>query len=248
MAVQSYCFRGFKDCAAVARMTRQIGVASIDLCSIHVDFDKPQTFDAVIETYRDEGVEIVSIGVEQIGTDEAKARHRFDFLKRCGAGVMNVDFSPDDVPHCYRLAESLADEYDMRLAIHNHGGRHWLGSAQMLRHVLGRTSRRIGLCLDTAWALDSGADPVEMVKQFGNRLYAVHIKDFVFDRARRPEDVVVGSGNLDLSSFRAALDEVDFNGPSVLEYEGDVDDPVPTLRQCVDVVRREAGHSPSARD
>jgi sugar phosphate isomerase/epimerase len=247
LAVQSYCFRGFKDGAAVARMTRQIGVAAVELFTGHADFDQPQAFDTVIETYRGAGVEIVSIGVERIGTDETKARRRFEFLRRCGVALMSVDFSPDDAPRCYLLAESLADEYDVRLAIHNHGGRHWLGSAQMLGHVLARTSPRIGLCLDTAWALDAGEDPVEMVKRFGDRLYAVHVKDFVFDRARRPRDAVIGTGNLDLSALCDALHEVKFDGPAILEYEGDVDDPVPALRQCVEVVQREATRSPSAR-
>ena len=37
----------------------------------------------------------------------------------------------------------------------------------MLQHVFGMTSDRIGLCLDTAWAIDSRLDPVKMVTQFG---------------------------------------------------------------------------------
>jgi len=39
------------------------------------------------------------------------------------------------------------------LVIHNHGGRHWLGSAQMLAAVFAQTGPAIGLTLDTAWAL-----------------------------------------------------------------------------------------------
>jgi sugar phosphate isomerase/epimerase len=107
----------------------------------------------------------------------------------------------------------------------------------MLRHVFKTTSPRIGLCLDTAWALDSGEDPVKMTREFGGRLYGLHVKDFVFDRAGKPEDVIVGTGNLDLSGLVEACREVDFNGYAVLEYEGDVENPVPAVRKCVEAVR-----------
>ena len=75
---------------------------------------------------------------------------------------------------------------------------------------------------------------------FGERLYGVHIKDFVFDRAGKPEDVVVGTGNLDLPGLFKAMAEVSFNGSPILEYEGDIENPVPALRQCVEAVRKEA--------
>ena len=137
------------------------------------------------------------------------------------------------------VAQDLADRYDIKLAIHNHGGRHWLGSSEALRHVFAETGPRIGLCLDTAWALDAHEDPLGMATEFGTRLYGLHIKDFVFDRAGKPEDVVVGSGNLDLAELRRVLQAVDFVGYAVLEYEGDVDNPVPALTECVKAVRRE---------
>ena len=236
--VQTYCLRGFKSNEQVAQIVGQLELASIELCGVHVDFDAPDTFDAAIEAYRGNNIEITCIGPERITSNEVAARHRFEFARLCGARFMSVDFLPGDVPACYRLAEKLADEYDVRLAIHNHGGGHWLGSAQMLEHVLGQTSPRIGLCLDTAWALDAGDDPIEMARRFGERLYGVHIKDFVFDQARKPEDVVVGRGNLDLAALQRVLDEVDFQGYAVLEYEGDVDNPVAALHQCVEAVRQ----------
>jgi sugar phosphate isomerase/epimerase len=65
----------------------------------------------------------------------------------------------------------------------------------------------------------------------------VHVKDFVFDRAGKPSDVVVGQGNLDLHAFLKTLGEINFDGYFTLEYEGDVNDPVPSTRQCVQAVR-----------
>ena len=88
------------------------------------------------------------------------------------------------------------------------------------------------------------AKVVELVKANGLNaieLCGVHVKDFVFDRAARPEDVVVGTGNLDLPAFQQKLTEVGFTGPAILEYEGDVDDPVPALTECVAAIRGIAG-------
>jgi len=239
LSVQSFCFRGTRDNAAVAAMVKACGLSAIELCGVHADFQKPETFAGVVRTYRDTGVVVVSSGVNGISGDEAKDRPLFEFLKAAGARCMSVDFGLDDFGARLRSAERLAEEFDVRLGIHNHGGRHWLGSSQALRWVFSQCGPRVGLSLDTAWALDAGEDPVKMIEEFGSRLHLVHLKDFVFDRARRPEDVVVGSGNLPLPKVAAALGKDGFRGELVLEYEGDVANPVPALAECVLAIERE---------
>jgi sugar phosphate isomerase/epimerase len=231
--VQSYCYRHFKDNAKVAELVKESGLDRIELCAVHVDFNDEASFDGVIDTYKKAGVQIASIGVEGFADNEPAERKRFEFAKKAGAKVITCSFAIDKTPGCYRTAEKLAEKYGIPLAIHNHGGRHWLGSAAVLKHVFSQTSEVIGLCIDTAWALDSGENPVAMAEQFADRLYGVHIKDFVFDRARKPEDVVVGTGNLDLPKLAAVLRSTQTVGSCVLEYEGDVENPVPAMKKCV---------------
>lgn len=233
-AVQSWCFRAFENNDTVAGLVNDIGLNGIELCAKHVDFADAGSYDRVIAAYRDADVDIVSIGVNKITGDESVDRHSFAFARAAGATHISVTFSPDTLDRALDSASRLADEYDVRLGIHNHGGHDWLGNAAMLSHVFGRSSDRIGLCLDTAWALDAGEDPIAMVRRFGDRLHAVHVKDFVFDRAGNPEDVVVGTGNLSLHDLEQALRECRFDGALILEYEGDVDNPVPALRSCVE--------------
>jgi sugar phosphate isomerase/epimerase len=67
--------------------------------------------------------------------------------------------------------------------VHNHGGKHWLGSSEALSYLFGRSSPRIGLCLDTAWCFDSGEDPLQWTEKFADRLVTVHLKDFVYTRS-----------------------------------------------------------------
>ena len=242
LAVQSFCFRHFKDNAVVADSVNAIGLSGIELCGVHVDFTEESTFDSVIETYRKADVQIIGIGVQSFQNRPADERKFFEFARRAGVHVISADFSINCVPDAYRSAEKLADEFDIQLAVHNHGGRHWLGSATSLSHVFEQTSDRIGLMLDTAWALDSGEDPLAMAEQFGNRMYGVHVKDFVFDQARKPADVVVGRGNLDLPGLVRILQAIDFQGATILEYEGDIENPVPALTQCVQEIRNVVEH------
>ncbi len=238
LGVQSYCFRGFNDNETTAEMVKETGLSGIELCGVHADFQKRDLFENVIKTYTDRGVEIMSTGVNRLSGNEDQDRPFFDFLRAAGAGYMSIDFGTDIIEKGFKDVEKLAEEYDVRLAIHIHGGRHWLGNSDTLRWIYGKTGRRIGLCLDTAWALDSGEDPAAMAREFSDRLHILHLKDFIFDKARRPEDVIIGSGNLDLGALAKVLEQTGFDGISILEYEGDVDNPAPVLKDCVSVIMR----------
>ena len=237
LALQSYCLRGFKDNRKAAQLVKECGLSGIEVWRGHIDFQDPSIYQEALAIYKSEGVELVSIGVNPITGDEATDRPIFEFARAAGIEVMSVDFKIDGITDSFRVAEHLADEYDVRLAIHNHGGRHWLGSSTALAWVFGQTSDRIGLSLDTAWAIDSRENPVEWVRQFGDRLYILHLKDFLYSPNREPEDVIVGTGNLSLADLDKALRDVAFDGAWVLEYEGDVDDPVPALKECVTAIK-----------
>ena len=176
-AVQSYCFRTIKDNATVAKATKDIGLNRIELCGVHCDFNKPETFASTIAIYKEAGVRIVSIGVESMTGDEAAMQKRFEFAQQAGAEHLSVNFSPDTFDKAHPIVQKLAERYDVRCGIHNHGGHHWLGNSEMLQYVFSKVGDRIGLCLDTAWALAAWQNPIEMVEQFGKRLGAVHLED-----------------------------------------------------------------------
>jgi inosose dehydratase len=231
LGIQSYCFRGFKALAEVLPRLKACGVSTVELSGVHGDFTRDA--DAMIAECRAAGVRIASIGVERFTGNVARERLLAEFMRKAGGSVIAVDFEPGAGADVFRAAERVADEFDLRLAIHNHGGRHWLGNTQMLAHVFARTSPRIGLCLDTAWALDAHEDPVAMAEKFADRLYGVHLKDFIFDRAGRQSDVVIGEGNLDLPKMLALLEANERTASVVIEYEGDIANPGPALTQCV---------------
>lgn len=238
--VQSYCFRHFKDNADVAAKVKEIGLDKIEICAVHADFNDPTAFEQVVKTYRDAGVQIVSLGVQTFTGDEAVERNWFECAKRAGAKYISAHFKIDTFTTAVPVAARLAEEYDMHIAIHCHGGYMFGGSPDVIKHLLALGGERIGLCIDTAWCMQIGpalGNPVQWVKDFAGQLYGVHYKDFTFDKNAQWQDVIVGTGTLDLPAFVAALNEANFAGFAVIEYEADVENPVPALSQCVNQMR-----------
>lgn len=222
IGVKSYSFRNITDNAEVAKVARRCGVATVDLSGCHVNYDEPDRWAGVIAGYRDAGVRLTGIGVVQAKPEEAWNRRFFEFAKLAEAGLISFSFPPDGHEVTLGLMAKLSDEYGMTLAIHNHGGYDWLGSSTMLNYMFKRCPKSIGLCLDTAWCLQTGEDPVKWLDLFGERLYGIHFKDFRFKpEGGRPLDTVVGKGALKLAEFLAKLKGLDFKGSAVVEYEGE---------------------------
>jgi sugar phosphate isomerase/epimerase len=239
LAVQSWCLRAFKSTEQVIEHLKALGLRNIELCREHCNFTDEAGFDDVIGRYRAAGINIVSLGVESFAGDLKKEEKYFKFAQKAGCRHITATFSVDHMPAALHAAEKLAEQYDINIAIHNHGGYDWLGNRKQLAHVFSQSGKRIGLCLDTAWALQAGENPITMAEQYVDRLYAVHLKDFVFDRAGRWLDVVIGEGNLDLA---AILQIIKIQAPqdckAIIEYEGDVENPAPALIRCVAAVRK----------
>ena len=233
LGVQSYCFRAFKTHEQLIRAVKSCGVDRVEIYPGHHDPVTQPDPDGVIRTFTDAGITISAFGVYKFRDDEAAARKVFEFAQAAGIPTISADLGPGGLA----LVERLCAEYGKEVAVHNHGRKHDLGAVAALERLFADASPNVGLCLDTAWMLDSGEDPLAVAERFQERLYGVHIKDFVFDRAGRPEDVIVGMGNLDLEGLAAFLIDIAYDGYLTLEYEGDVDNPVPATKQCVEAVR-----------
>lgn len=241
IAIQSWCYRHFKSLPEFIVQLKAAGVAATELCGVHGNFADPGSAGAVVEQFNRAGVAIVAIGVEYLSGDPAKDRPRFEWCRAAGVKHMSISFPPEAMFEGLKNIERLAEEFDMKLGIHNHGGYDWLGNPTILKYIFAHCGERIGLYLDTAWAMDAKQDAVKMADQFAERLHGVHVKDFVFDAAREPKDVIIGQGNLDLPKFVATLKQINFSGPLVIEYEGDEQNPVPALSECVKRLRSLVG-------
>lgn len=242
LGVQSYCFRHFKNNVEVAKKVTEIGLQNIEICAVHADFEKPEAFSEVVSTYRQAGVSIISIGVQ---TFEGKENERnwFECAAKAGARHISCHFRINNFLQAIPKVRALSREFGIRVGIHCHGGYMFGGQPDVLDYLIALGGPEIGLCIDTAWAMQIGphlGNPVEWAKKFSGRIYGIHYKDFIFGPMGQWKDVIVGEGNLDLPAFTKALKENDFDGMEVIEYEADPENPVPALTRCVDSMKTKA--------
>ncbi len=236
--VQSYCFREF-DNRQIAGMVRSLGLDKIEMCAVHADFNNLPAWREVAAIYSDEGISIPSIGVQTF-TGAASERDWFECAAAAGARHISAHFHVESYLAAIPQVVKWTQEFGIRVGIHCHGGYMFGGSPDVLRHLLALGTPGIGLCIDTAWAMQIGpnqGDPVKWAQEFAGQITGVHFKDFTFGPNGQWKDVIVGTGNLDLAGFVSALDAGGFDGVAVIEYEGDAHDPLPALRQCVESMR-----------
>ncbi len=237
--VQSWCFRHFQDNATVAQKVRGIGLDKIELCAVHADFSKPAAFGDIVSIYKNEGVSIISLGVQTFeGRDTEKAW--FECAAAAGAKHISAHFRIDSFLTAVPKVRAWCREFGMKAGIHCHGGYMFGGQPDVLRYLVSLGGPEIGVFIDTAWCMQIGPQlgkPVEWAKEFAGRITGVHYKDFTFAPNGQWKDVVVGTGNLDLPAFVQALDEGGFDGVAVIEYEADVENPDPALKRCVESMR-----------
>ena len=232
LSVQSWSLRGLEGNEAVVAALREMDITAIELSGVHVNYDN---CDQVIALYQNNGISISGFGVTGIRNDEASARKEFDLAKRLGLTAFAVDPDPDS----YDLIETLCREYGMKVGIHNHGKHHRYGFPDQLRAVFSKHSTNIGIWLDAAWALDAGFDPIDMANECKDRLYGVHLKDFIIS-ADETKEVIVGTGSLDLPGLLKTLNGMDYRGVISVEYELNEKNPVPDIIECIHNIRKVA--------
>jgi sugar phosphate isomerase/epimerase len=134
--------------------------------------------------------------------------------------------------------EKLVAEYDMRIAIHNHGpGTLYDKLDSVMQAVKGRDGR-IGVCVDCGHFMASGEDPIQCLLKLRDRVYGIHLKDIAEFGAKSP-NVVLGKGHLDVVSLFKTLRTIKFpaDGALSLEYEAYPDNPLDDLKACLAIVK-----------
>lgn len=238
LGVMSFVLRHWMRPDELIARTKEAGLFRIELWSGHFNRNDQQRLEEITSPCKEKGVKVTALGILPLTRDEESQRKLFELGKIAGVPVLSVDFPIDSVPESFPIAEKLAAEFDVNLAVHVEGGVHWLSNREALEWIFRQTGPRVGLCLDTGWFIDARQDPVEIARLFGDRLYNVHLKDFIYRRERKPVDVVLGEGLLDVPGVLGVLEEINYEGPVSLEYEGDKENPVPALKRCVQAVER----------
>ena len=121
--------------------------------------------------------------------------------------------------------EGLCKQYDMRIAIHNHGPDipYCFPTGESAFNMVKDLDARMGLCLDIGHDFRAGQNPADSIRKYGSRIYDMHIKNVKFD-AKKNIAVPMPRGDMDMWEIVKALVEVNYTGCCSLEYERDFKD------------------------
>jgi len=175
----------------------------------------------------------VCYGVVGFGNDEASARKVFAWGKEMG--LLNIVSEPSEAS--IPMLDKLAQEYDIKVAIHDHPKpSHYWHPDTVLKVCEGR-SKHIGFCADTGHWFRSDLNPIECLKKAEGRMFDMHFKDL--NAAKH--DVPWGTG---LCNARGMLEEVKRQGakPTIsIEYEhGSGPELRANVRKCVEWFNQQA--------
>jgi len=225
LGLASYTFRNFSRSQMIGFM-KQLNIFALNAKDVkdHLPMDAPQE-SAALEDYAAAGIKLHAAGAIYFEKNtDTDLRAKFEYCRRAGVGVI---VAGDPAPEALPRIEKFVKEYDIRIAIHNHGPEDtlWRSPVDVLRAVKGMDPR-IGCCIDVGHTVRAGADVVEAIHEAGRRLFNIHMKDLT-NFGSKESQVAVGDGTMPVRKMFEALIATKYDGFVDLEYEIHPDDPMP---------------------
>jgi sugar phosphate isomerase/epimerase len=225
LGLASYTFRNFTRDQMIGYM-KQLNVTALNCKDVkdHLPMDPTEEAKALAD-YASNGIKLHAAGTIYFPKDEDDdIRGKFEYCKRAGISVI---VAGDPEPGTLPRIEKFVKEYDIRLAIHNHGpeDKLWHSPLDVLKEVK-KYDPRIGCCIDIGHTVRAGTDVVKAIHEVGPRLYNMHAKDLTSFTSKESQ-VAVGDGIMPMREIFKALIKIKYNGFVDLEYEVHGDDPMP---------------------
>lgn len=237
LGMQSYSLRKYPVDQALKHM-QDLGVKSVEFSTGHFPLNStPEQIAELKQKTAAAGIKILAHGVNGFSKNHEANRRIFEFAKRVGVRNLSADPTED----AFDSLDKLVAEFDIRIAIHNHGpGARYDKIDDVLKAINGR-DKRIGACADLGHYIRSAEDPVRAIRMFQGRLYGIHLKDFAEPR-KDAHGTILGKGQLDVVGVFKALKKVDFPADAALaiEYEEHPDNPLDDLKQCMAIATEAA--------
>ncbi|RIH62970.1 sugar phosphate isomerase/epimerase [Mariniphaga sediminis] len=232
LGVASYTLRKFSQEEALD-MTLRCGVNRITFKSMHLPLDSDKaTIKKAVALCKEKGVALYGGGVIYMKTKK-EVDQAFEYAKTAEmdmiVGVPNHELLD--------YVEEKVKQYDIKLAIHNHGpGDKLYPSAESAYNLIKNRDNRMGLCVDIGHTKRINRDPEQDVKDFFDRVFDIHIKD-VSAATAEGKTCIIGRGVINFPSFIKALVKMKYNGTLALEYEAEADDPQPGMMESFGYVK-----------
>jgi sugar phosphate isomerase/epimerase len=225
LGLASYTFRNFTRAQMIGFM-KQLNVTALNAKDTkdHLPMDPAEEAKALAD-YAAAGITLHAAGTIYFPKDEDDdMRAKFEYCKRANIPVI---VAGDPAPETLPRLEKFVMQYDIRIAVHNHGpeDKVWPSPLDVLKAVK-NLDPRMGCCIDIGHAVRAGTDIVEAIHAVGPRLFNMHVKDLT-DFHNKDSQVAVGKGIMPFREIFAALIKTNYKGFVDLEYEIHGDDPMP---------------------
>jgi sugar phosphate isomerase/epimerase len=225
LGLTSYTFRNFTRAQMIGFM-KQLNVTALNPKDVkdHLPMDPAEEAKALAD-YTAAGITLHAAGVIYFPKDEDDdIRVKFEYAKRAGISVI---VAGDPAPTTLPRLEKFVKEYDIRIAIHNHGPEDKVFPSPLdVLKAVKNLDPRMGCCIDIGHAVRAGTDIVQAIHEVGPRLFNMHTKDLT-DFHSKESQVAVGVGKLPFREILTELIKTNYKGFVDLEYEVHGDDPMP---------------------
>lgn len=237
IGIQTYSLRGYPVAEAL-RHAKDLGFTHVEVYpGMFPITDDMAAIAAQRKLADDLGLVLSAHSVNRFTKDAAANRKVFAYAKALGVPILGADPDPDS----FASLDDLVKEFDIKIAIHNHGPRHRYNKVvDVLRAIEGR-DLRIGALADLGHFIRSGEKPVDVIRALKGRLYGIHLKDFA-EMQDKTKGVILGQGHIDVPAVFAALAQVGFpaDGALSIEYEENEKNPLADIRECLRIAREAA--------
>ncbi len=234
LGIASYSFREFSRALCI-RNTKALGVNLLTIKEFHALYKSaPEDLDRYKAEFQRAGITLTGGGtVYMQKEDDADIRSYFDYAKRLGMPMMNIGPTQKTLP----MIEKFAKEYDIKIAVHNHGpeDKYFPAPSDALKMVKDMDPR-MGLCIDVGHTTRTGKDLIEEIMAAGPRLLDMHIKDLK-DLKARDSQCDVGDGAMPIPGIFKALEKINYKGVVHLDYEINADNPMPGMQRSFSYMR-----------
>lgn len=235
LGIASYTFRNFSR-AQMIEFLKQLGIHDLNAKDVkdHLPMDPDQEAKALAD-YAANQIKLHAAGTIYFRKDEDEdVRAQFEYCKRAGISVI---VAGDPTPETLPRVEKFAKQYDIRIAIHNHGpeDKVWPSPLDILKSIK-NMDPRIGCCIDIGHTVRAGTDVVEAIRAVGPRLFNMHFKDLA-NLSDKESQVAVGRGKLPIREIFQEMIRINYKGFADLEYEIHGDDPMPGVIESIAYMR-----------
>jgi sugar phosphate isomerase/epimerase len=235
IGIATYSLRSFDRTTAIG-MLKKMQVKYLSIKDVHLKLtESAEELKQHRKEFDDAGFIVTSGGNVDMtkGTTVEDLRPRFEYAKNAGLPMMVCAPTHENI----KSVEALVKEYDIRIAIHNHGpeDKHF-PTPQSVLEVVRKLDKRCGLCMDIGHSARTGVDIVKTAAEAGDRLFDMHVKD-LGDPTAKDSQVDIGDGKLPFPALFKQLKKMGYTGCVNMEYEINAKDPMMGMQRSLSYER-----------